>query len=249
MVGGAGWSVIGHDPSIARWAEVALPAAISAIAVRPDDWRCGGTWHAGVDALPNGPDGAVDGTAFPWEALPLDPTPLHSGQVSVIRKGYPQPWAGETEAAFGYRLRRDAAHVDGILPIGPGRQRMIREPHSWILGVPLNTCSSDASPLVVWEGSHHVMREALLAACDGVPDKDLDTVDLTLPYEAARKRAFAEYPRRELPVLPGQALLIHRLCLHGMVPWAADAIAPPDGRVIAYFRPILRSVAAWLHDL
>jgi hypothetical protein len=41
---------------------------------------------------------------------------------------------------------------------------------------------------------------------------------------------------------------VHRLCLHGVAPWAADATAPPEGRMIAYFRPMLRSVAAWLHD-
>jgi hypothetical protein len=248
MVGGTGWSIIGPDTRIAQWAQAAYPAARAAIAARPDEWRCGGTWHAGVDVLPNGPDGAMNGVAFPWEALPVDPQPLHAGQVSVIRAGYPQRWTDETEAAFGYRLRRDAAHVDGILPMGVTRQRMIREPHGWILGLPLNTCSPDAAPLVVWEGSQDLMRAALLAACSGTPEQDWDQVDLTLPYQAARKRVFAECTRRALPACPGQATLVHRLCLHGMAPWGVDAKAPPEGRMIAYFRPMLRSVAAWLHD-
>ena len=213
------------------------------------DWRCGGTWHAGVDVLPNGPDGAVAGVAFPWRAVGLAPQPLHAGQVSVIRPGYPRPWEGETAAAFGYRLRRDAAHVDGILPIGPMRQRMIREPHAWILGLPLTPASPGASPLVVWEGSHHIMRAALLAACAEVATHDLDRIDLTSAYQDARRQVFAQCPRREVAALPGQATLLHRLCLHGMGPWAPGATAPPEGRMIAYFRPMLRSVAAWLHDL
>jgi hypothetical protein len=249
MVGAAGWAVLGPDPGIARWAAAALPAACAAIAMRPGDWRCGGTWHAGVDILPNGTDGSVGGVDFAWSALGLAPQPLHAGQVSVVRPGYPQPSDDEPAAAFGYRLRRDAAHVDGILPVGPMRQRMIREPHGWILGLPLNTCGAGASPLVVWEGSHHIMRAALLAACAGVPEQAWDQVDVTQPYQAARKRVFAECHRREIPVAPGQATLIHRLCLHGVAPWAMGAFAPPEGRVIAYFRPMLRSVAAWLHDL
>jgi hypothetical protein len=249
MVGEEGWSVIGPDPAIAQWAAAAHSAAVAAIDADAGGWRCGGTWHAGVDVLPNGADGAMNGVAFPWRALGLAAAPLHAGQVSVIRPGYPQPWEGETAAAFGFRLSRDAAHVDGILPIGPMRQRMIREPHGWILGIPLNISTPDASPLVVWEGSHHIMRAALLAACAGVPECDWHQVDLTLTYQAARGRVFAECLRRDIPVLPGQATLIHRLCLHGMAPWAAGAIAPPEGRIIAYFRPMLPSVAAWLHDL
>ncbi len=248
MVGAEGWAVVGPDPRIADWAATARPAAMAAIAAQSEGWRCGGTWHAGVDVLPNAADGSMAGVAFPWDALPLPPRTLHAGQVSVIRPGYPQPWAGENEAAFGYRLRRDAAHIDGILPIGPNRQRMVREPHAWILGLPLNPVSSDAAPLVVWERSHEIIRKALLAACAPLPEADWDKVDLTVPYQAARRQVFAECNRRELPVQPGQATLVHRLCLHGMAPWSDDADAPPEGRMIAYFRPMLRSVAAWLDD-
>jgi hypothetical protein len=248
MVGAAGWAVIGPDARIAAWANAARGPAIAAIAAEPNGWRCDGTWHAGVDALPNDASGDLGDVAFPWDALPLLRVPLHRGQVSVIRPGYPRAWAGETEAAFGYRLRRDAAHLDGVLPMGPARQRMIREPHAWILGLPLNSCSADAAPLVIWEGSHAVIRAALKTALDGIPETDWDTVDLTLPYKAARQQVFAACPRRLLPALPGQATLIHRLCLHGMAPWGAAAQAPPEGRMIAYFRPQLRSIAAWLQE-
>ncbi len=58
-----------------------------------------------------------------------------------------------TKPAFRFRLNRDAAHLDGLLPIGPDKRRMVKEPHAWILGLPLNACGAGASPLVVWEGS------------------------------------------------------------------------------------------------
>jgi hypothetical protein len=32
-------------------------------------------------------------------------------------------------------------------------------------------------------------------------------------------------------------MLIHRLALHGVAPWAEGAEAGPEGRMIAYFRP------------
>jgi hypothetical protein len=249
MVEDRGWTVIGPDPRIAAWAAEALPIASAAIAAAPDGWRCGQTWHAGVDLLPNGPDGSVGGAAFPWAVLPIEPVPLHNGQISVIRPGYPQPSADESDAAFGYRLRRDAAHLDGVLPIGPARQRMIREPHAWILGLPLNACSPNAAPLVVWEGSHRIMAEALLLALAGKTPDHWDKVDLSSAYQAARRKVFDECPRRTVPVLPGQASLLHRLCLHGMAPWGEGAEAPEDGRIIVYFRPMLASAAAWLDSL
>jgi hypothetical protein len=248
VVGDKGWTVIGPAPQIAAWAEAALPIANAAIAAAPDGWRCGGTWHAGVDLLPNAPDGSVGDAAFPWDALPVDPLPLHNGQISVIQPGYPQPWTGESDAAFGYRLRRDSAHLDGVLAIGPSRQRMIREPHAWILGLPLNACSPDAAPLVVWEGSHAIMAEALLQALAGTRPDHWDDVDVSAAYHAARRKVFEECPRRTVPVLPGQATLLHRLCLHGMAPWGEGATSPPEGRIIAYFRPMLPSAVVWLDN-
>jgi hypothetical protein len=245
-VQGPGWALIAPDARIAAWAAAAHPIACAAIDADPQGWRCGGTWHVGLDALPNGPDGALAGVAFPWAALPIAPLPLHHGQVSVIRPGYPQVWQGETEAAFAYRRHRDAAHLDGVLPIGPLKQRMVKEPHAWILGIPLNHSATSASPLVVWEGSHDIMRAALLAVLADVPPDDWDKTDITAAYHAARKQIFATCPRVELPVSPGQATLVHRLALHGMAPWVMGSAAPAEGRMIAYFRPMLPSVAAWL---
>ncbi len=235
-----GWQIIGPDPAIAAWAAACLPVAEAAIVADAAGWRCGGTWHAGVDVLPNGPAGAVGGVAFPWAALPVVPMPLHRGQVSVIRPGYPQAWDGESPLAFGYRQTRDAAHLDGVLPVGADRRRMVKEPHAWILGLPLT--ASAQSPLVVWEGSHIIIRNALMAVLQDHDPNTWADIDITDAYHAARRMIFASCRRVELVAAPGQATLIHRLCLHGMAPWGQGQ----GERMIAYFRPMLGSVGEWL---
>ncbi len=244
--GREGWTVIGPDDRISLWSAAARGVALAVLAASTDPLRCGGTWFVGVDALPNGPDGALGGVAFPWEALPLAREPLHPGQLSVIRPGYPKPSPVETAAAFSYRLRRDAAHLDGVLAVGAAQARMVKEPHGWILGLPLNEATR--SPLVVWEGSHLVMRAELRAAFAGYPEATWGCVDLTGPYKAARRKVFDTCRRVELPARPGEATLIHRLALHGVAPWRAGDEAPPEGRMIAYFRPQLASVAEWLAE-
>ena len=243
---GAGWALIGPNARIAGWARAAHPLAKAGIAAQPNGWRCGGTWHVGLEALPNGPDGALSGVAFPWDALPLQRVPLERGQVSVIRPGYPQPWDGEGDAAFAFRQKRDAAHLDGLLAVGPGKHRMIKEPHAWILGIALNDHGAAASPLTLWEGSHLVLGAALRRALAGVPEADWAEADLTATYREARKHVFDTCARVTVPLRLGEASLLHRLTLHGMAPWLDGANAPPEGRMIAYFRPMLPSVAAWL---
>lgn len=239
-----GWRRIGPHPAIAAWAEAARTAALDHLATTDEAWRCGGTWFVGVDALPNDPDGRLHGTPFPWQALPLAPEPLHRAQLSVIRPGYPQPSAEETPAAFAYRRDRDAAHLDGLLPIGPQKRRMVKEPHAWILGLPLN--ETGASPLTVWEGSHEILRAALLKALKPHPPAAWGEVDITDPYQQARREVFATCRRIELPARPGEATLLHRLTLHGVAPWQPGDRAPAEGRMIAYLRPQLASVVEWL---
>lgn len=239
-----GWQRIGPHPAIRAWADAARKAALGTLATSPEPWRCGGTWFVGVDALPNGPDGAIGGSPFPWEALPLPPGPLHPAQLSVIRPGYPQPSSEDSDAAFAYRRDRDAAHLDGLLPIGPQKRRMVKEPHAWILGLPLT--ETTASPLTVWEGSHEILRGALLQALRPHPPESWSEVDITDAYQAARRTVFATCRRIELPVRPGEATLLHRLALHGVAAWKPEDEAPPEGRMIAYLRPQLTSVADWL---
>jgi hypothetical protein len=241
---GPGWQRIGPHPAIAVWSRAANTAARDILSTTTEPWRCGGTWFVGVDALPNAPDGAVNGAPFPWDALPLAPEPLHRAQLSVIRPGYPQSSPDETPAAFAYRRDRDAAHLDGLLHIGPDKRRMVKEPHAWILGLPLN--ETTASPLTVWEGSHRILSAALLRALDSHPPDTWGDIDITDTYQAARKEIFATCRRIELPASPGEATLLHRLTLHGVAAWKPQDTAPPEGRMIAYLRPQLPSVHQWL---
>ena len=249
VTGARGWARIGPDAGLRDWADAALPLARAAVAQSPDPWRCGGTWFAGIDALPNGAGGGVAGVALPdtlLRQLPIRPAHWHRAQLSTLRPGYPQPWDAETAVAFRYRLTRDAAHVDGLLPIGPDRRRMLREPHAFILGLPLTDAAPDAAPLVVWEGSQDIIRRTFTAALHAHPVADWPDIDLTDTYHAARREAFATCPRVPLAARPGEALLLHRMILHGMAPWAEGALAAPEGRMIAYFRPEFPQIADWL---
>lgn len=241
-----GWMRFAAEAAVLDWAVAARAAALPRIVdpAERDKWlQCEGTWFVGVDSLPNDPDGAVPGGApLPGAAraaarVLYGDLPLHAGQVSVTWPGYPRPRAGEGGAAFRYRLKRDAAHVDGLLPVGEGRRRMLKERHAYILGLPLTRSSPGASPLVVWEGSHHVMRRAFASALDAIVPRDWGNVDLTEIYKAARGEVFGTCRRVEVPAIPGEAYLVHRLCLHGVAPWGEGATAPPEGRMIAYFRP------------
>lgn len=247
-----GWARFPADPALFRWAAAARRAARAALAANRGPLRCGGTWDVGLDLLPNDPRGGVAGTPLAGSAIDaaralFGPLPLHRAQLSVVHPGYPRPSEGESEAAFRYRVKRDAAHVDGLLRVGPARRRQIREPHAWILGLPLTLTGAGASPPVVWEGSHAMMARAFRAALAGLAEADWPDADVTDAYEAARREVFAKCRRVVLHADPGEAVLIHRLALHGISPWQAGAGAPPEGRIIAYFRPELPGgIAAWL---
>ncbi len=164
----------------------------------------------------------------------------------MIRPGYPQRGTEETEAAARYRRDHDAAHLDGLLPEGPQRRRRIAEPHGWILGLALNDATAGASPLVVWEESHRIMRAALMAALTPHDPADWGRVDITDAYTAARREVFARCRRIAVPTAVGEATLLHRLVVHGVAPWGVGARAPEPGRIIAYFRPQMASVSDWL---
>jgi hypothetical protein len=180
-------------------------------------------------------------------ALGLAPAAWHAAQVSVTWPGYPRPGEGESAGAARYRRQRDAAHVDGLLPEGPARRRHLREPHAFVLGLPLTESHADAAPLVIWPGSHRLIGRALREAHDEArtakPAVAAGDVDLTDAYVPARRAAFDTCPRVPLPLRPGQAVLLHRHLMHGIAPWAA----PParEGRAVAYFRPELAEPEAW----
>jgi hypothetical protein len=240
-----GWALFPSEPAVLDWARAAREAALVRMADparRAAGLDCEGTWFVGLDCLPNDAAGTVAGVPLTGDApraarALAGPLPLHEGQVSVVWPGYPRPRRGEGDAAFRYRQRRDAAHVDGLLPVGPERRRMLRERHAWLMGLPLTETSPDASPLVVWEGSHHLMRRAFAEALSGIDPRDWAHVDLTEAYHTARRAAFETCRRVPLAAPPGTAMLVHRMTLHGVAPWAEGATAPPEGRMIAYFRP------------
>ncbi|WP_137702082.1 hypothetical protein [Marimonas lutisalis] len=249
-----GYALFPHDSALAAWVRAVRPAAQAAIEdeeLRAKWLVCKGTWFVGVDALANDASGSVDGSG-PLTGAAIEVAQglfgslaLHPAQLSVVWPGYPQPRDGESEAAFRFRLKRDAAHLDGIKAQGPERKRFIDELHAWILGVPLNETAAGASPMVIWDGSHEVMRRGLLGALEEVPESRWHEVDLTAAYQAARREVFETCQRVELHARPGEAYLLHRLCLHGVAPWRAGA--DEAGRVVAYFRPELPGgVGKWL---
>jgi hypothetical protein len=243
-----GWCAFGHDPALAAWAEAARPVAEATLhdpELRARWLRCGGTWFAGVNALPNDAAGAVPAAGVPpltgtvvdfiAEVLGFPDIAWDRAQVSICFPGYPQPWDGESDAAFQFRRDRDAAHVDGLRRFEPGRRRRLGETHAFILGLPLTRTLPDAAPFTVYEGSHEVMRRALQARLAGIPPADWAGEDITEAYVAARREAFARCRRVPVHALPGEAYLAHRLVLHGVAPWGASA--ETGSRMIAYFRP------------
>lgn len=252
-----GWCKFSYDPVLADWVARTLPTARETVTAPENaEWlRCGGTWFAGVNVLPSDATGSVPGgvrlagraVEFVDNELGLADFDWEAAQVSVCYPGYPQPMPGESEAAFRYRQTRDAAHVDGLIPQGPDRQRHLRELHGFLLGIPLVQAGEGAAPLVIWKGSHKVIRAAFAELFSGLPAQEWGEVDATEVYQAARRRIFETCTRVEVTAKPGEAYLIHRLALHGVAPWATGAKAGPDGRMIAYFRPETGGPTDWLN--
>ena len=125
LFGDTGYIKFKYDEQIAKWAQFAGIKG-NEILANPNQlakWlQCEGTWFVGVDVLPNDSQGNFLEVDFPYIFKVLldkiNLKPYHKAQLSVIFPGYPKPRAGDSVAAFEYRLKRDAAHVDGLLPIG-----------------------------------------------------------------------------------------------------------------------------------
>ncbi len=167
----------------------------------------------------------------------MSPNVWDAAQISVVRPGYPRQDPGESEAAHKFRVKRAAAHVDGLLPVGPERRRMAKEAHAFILGLPLTTAGDGASPLVVWEGSHDLVGEAFREVFASIPEVQWSETDITDVYKTVRRKAFETCTPREIRANFGEAILLNRFTIHGIAPWMDGAEAPPEGRMIAYFRP------------
>ncbi len=248
VLGRRGWLRFPYDPELFRWVEAVRDPAM-ALADREDlqaQWlRCGGTWFAGVNALANSGDGSVPregvpplsgrAVSFVRENLGFGSFAWDRAQISVCYPGYPQPSGEESEAAFRYRVKRHAAHVDGIARDGAGR-RHFSEAHGFLLGIPLVDSHPGASPLSVWEGSHAEFRKVIREAFEGTSPTKWHEMDITEHYQETRRRCFEEMQRITIGADAGEAYLIHRLALHGISPWTASASASP--RAVAYFRPV-----------
>lgn len=250
-----GWVVFPPEPSTTTWAAHALQDAKRALEdpKLSHQYQCEHTWFVGLDALNNDAEGRI-GNSAPLSGRGVDfvkdhfgkwPA-LHRAQVSGIFPGYPKPRTGETDAGFRYRLHRDAAHVDGVLGLGVPKRRFVKEPHAFILGIPLTDPDSTAAPLVVWEGSHKIMRRSFGRRFQKLSSDRLDEVDVTETYQEARQQVFEACSRHIVTGPAGSLILVHRLALHGVAPWEASARAAPEGRLIAYFRPPMPGgVQAW----
>lgn len=250
-----GYARFASDVQVAAWATHAVrlvPAALADPAYA--HWhRHQGTWFAGVDALPNDGRGALPGgpalaggvISFVRQQLGFEGS-WHRAQLSVCFPGYPKQDEDESASAHAFRRNRDAAHVDGLHGEGPAKRRHLREFHHFILGLPLTEVGEGAAPFTVWEGSHHIMAAMFRTALAGLPPERWGDADLTEAYQAARKRAFETCPRIVLQARPGEAYAVHRHALHGVAPWRDGAVAPPEGRAIAYFRPEMQKRSDWL---
>lgn len=250
-----GWCDLPVSDALAPWLDVARSHIPSLIEGAPEtDWRAGRTWFAGVSLLGNSADAAMPGGP-PLPGVLTDMIRAISGfgvshwdagQLSICREGYPKPDVGESEAAARYRRTRDAAHVDGLHRIGTSHRRFLREHHAFILGIPVTDMHAGNAPLVVWEGSQHMIRTGLALKLGGSTPDRWPELDVTDAYQAARREIFDRATRRVLTAQAGHPFLVHRLALHGIAPWTGPA---GTVRTVIYFRPEIPSDAkdaSWL---
>lgn len=236
-----GYYVFANDDAVKAWADAAHEVAVQVLENDRTPRRHAGTWFVGVDAMPNLADGSVSGVPLvgTWRDHVTPPEIWHQAQLSVVYPGYPGRDPGESDAAVAYRRNKAAAHVDGLLPVGPNKRRFLREPHGFILGLPLTDVRQ--SPLVVWRGSQGIMGDAFRAAL--AENEDISSIDVTETYQAARRLVFECCERISVEAMPGQTVLMHRHLLHGVAPWDDNSVQTP--RMVAYFRPII-APQAWL---
>ena len=253
-----GWCKFAFDDELYRWVKHVLPSAANCLTRKENEhwWRYQDTWFVGVNALPNDASGAVDGgprlsgTAQRFmQQLGLSTNQLDRAQISTCFPGYPKVAKGESKALHLYRLNRDAAHIDGLLREGPERHRFAREYHEYILLIPMNDFEIGASPFVAWNGSHLLMKKALTAAFNGVAKEQWANTPITEPYIEARKQVFEQCTRLELDLKVGEAVLAHRMLLHGTAPWRPTAKTSEHGRMLCFFRPQTLTIEQWLQNL
>ncbi|HCH23546.1 MAG TPA: hypothetical protein DE179_04550 [Oceanospirillaceae bacterium] len=252
-----GWAQLPASAELKAWQKHTLPIAIQRMQA-PDLkqwWRYQNTWFAGVNALPNDATGAVaKGPSLPTGLLKqltnyVDCTELalDQAQISACLPGYPQASASESSASFQYRKQRYAAHFDGLRPLGPERRRHLTEQHSFILGIPLSSHLPEAGPVMVWPGSHKLVQAWLQTELAQVPEQHWSEKDITDGYQLVRRHILETIQPEPIYAPLGGAYLIHRHALHGQGLWPKNtANVGKNGRIIAYFRPLLHTPHNWL---
>lgn len=247
-----GYCVFDQDPAVLEWVSSAIEPAYEALARYENQhwYRYQNTWFVGVNVLNNDAAGRInngpvlsgEAISFIEQSLTNRPISLDQGQISVCYEGYPKADMSEPASSQDYRLRRDAAHVDGIMK--RRGERYLVEHHDYILALALNDVSASASPFVVWRGSHKLMQAALCGYLTDYAKEKWPTIPISKIYSQTRKRIFEECERIELALKPGQALVTHRHLLHGTAPW--QAVNEPEPRVLCFFRPESMTVEQWL---
>ena len=244
-----GWVALPFSDDLFSWVngvKASVNQKLQLMCEEEKDVRCGGTWFPGVNFLDNDPHGNIDGSIFPSDLTDLKKKlePAFSGfydraQISICYPGYPKKMDDETVSAFNYRKNRFAAHLDGLLPIGQHRRRFLMEHHAFIYGIPINLTGEGSSPCVVWEGSHKVVQNEFKSFLTFRKIHSLQDQDVTEFYSSIRKKIFASCRMKKIWLPVGQSYLIHRLTLHGILPWVRDAKNTNVNRTVAYFRPHL----------
>lgn len=241
------------EESISNWLETAAPVVEKILSnlASDDPWlRHGKTWYAGVNVLPNDKAGRVangielDGAGIRWLSKHFQFSGFDRGQVSVIYPGYPKQDAKESDAAHRFRIRRMAAHVDGLIPSGPQKRRFIEEPHAFVLGIPMGDYDEAASPMVYWPGSHHLFREKITTFLQAFPVTQWAKIDVTNAYADIRRHIMDQFDPVPLCVPKGGCYVLDRHLLHGVAPWADSTT---QARKIVYFRPdVTGGISEWI---
>ena len=265
-----GWLKFDYDHKIYHWVNVAKKKVFNRYNSGDFGWnnfRCGNTWFVGVNFLGNDKTASLNGACF--EGIPVTEIKSYFGhnikywdeaQVSICWPNYPLQSDNETHNAFNFRVNRYAAHVDGILPFGREKRRFLKDPHAFIFGIPITYCDYKTAPVVVWEGSHLIMREAFKRTYNASDSKNWDKIDVTNVYQKARSRVFETCQMKRLYVNLGESYLIDRLAVHGIAPWeprepkkngvsTKDIKNQPEiknGRAVIYFRPSFDITSDWI---
>ena len=253
-----GWQTLPRDQSVLDWTSCVrtwVDAKLIAKQFSPSQLRCGGTWFAGVNFLENKGSGEFNGISFSGHSVAeiLKQFGVYfdgwdSAQVSICYPGYPKKMNEESTAAFEYRKKRYGAHVDGIIPVGINKRRFLKEPHAFVLGIPLSDFNKYAAPLVVWEGSHKIIRSMIWEKLKNFDPQSWTNIDITENYHEARRIIFNTCKPKIITAPVGSTYIIHRHSLHGIMPWDKRGDSEASGRMIAYFRPKLKKLEYWLES-